>query len=527
MKRRATHPKAIPGDNRGLRSAIPYLLLAGIILLVFGSTIWFGFSPLDERWLILSRMEFLEDCRNLPVLFEQAIIDNQFYRPILMLSFMMDVLLGKDAHIVFHATNILLHILCCFALLRFLIALGITKNGALLLVLTFAVHPLNVQAVAWIPGRNDTLLALFSLTSALFLLRYIREKEPASLLFHFLFFLAALLTKETAIVLPVLFVFLLWGFANEDGMKTKLVMMMLWVIPVSLRLWIQFQLTEANISGVSLPVVPEFMKGVIMQSGKMLLPVQQAIQPLSENISLLPFCFALVVLIALTISRGVKNKFLAGFGLLWMLIFLLLPTWFGAATDPAIHYEHRAYAALPGLLIFISQIRLPVNSTFVSTAALVIVLLFSLMSFHRSSVYSDELTYAKTVTEESPQLPEFYDYTGFILHNKGKYQPAINYFNEAIQLDSTVAEFYNHRGNTWLSLRQYRNAIYNYTKVLTIALGQKETFANRSLAYYYAGEYDAALRDLEKADSLGAVLLPEYIVALNDALKRNAVLPAD
>jgi hypothetical protein len=84
---------------------------------------------------------------------------------------------------------------------------------ALAAALVFAVHPALASAVAWIPGRNDTLLAVMGLASWLLL----RKKKWVA---HLVFFALAVMTKETALVLPVLWgVELFWGPGRRDARR--------------------------------------------------------------------------------------------------------------------------------------------------------------------------------------------------------------------------------------------------------------------------------------------------------------------
>jgi hypothetical protein len=118
---------------------------------------------------------------------------------------MMDVLIGKGNPLICHLTNIIIHIgasLLCFSLLRNTIE---SKKTAFLYALIFTVHPVLTHAVAWIPGRNDSLLAVFIFSSAIFYLKYIRLNKTVHLFMAGLMYFAALFTKENAILyLPLL-----------------------------------------------------------------------------------------------------------------------------------------------------------------------------------------------------------------------------------------------------------------------------------------------------------------------------------
>lgn len=111
----------------------------------------------------------------------------------------------------FHLFNLGLHIanaFLVFLLIRKILNyfLEETENkpwlplaGAIL----FAIHPLQVGAVAWISGGRDLMSAFFALSAVLF---YFDRKNIKDYVISFLFFALALLCKPGIVSLPVLFV---------------------------------------------------------------------------------------------------------------------------------------------------------------------------------------------------------------------------------------------------------------------------------------------------------------------------------
>lgn len=492
------------------------------IVIVYGRTIGYGFSPMDDTWLIADKMDFLRDIRNLPVLFTQSTL-KLFYRPVLHISFMIDAVISQSWPSIFHATNIALHIFSVVALFRFFRLLGIERTWAIALCFLFALHPVNVQAVAWIPGRNDSLLALFTLLSCNGLLRFLKTRNPLWIFMHALFFAAALFTKETALVLPIIYFALVWVYGKEWKNAFKITTGIFWVFAAAISWWLHIQIVGGNhtMQNASGTVLTEFFRALVMQTGKLLLPVQQSIYPLSQNISLIPFVAPLLLVLVLSWKYGFRNKQIAALGLIWLGIFIAIPTWYSAAATEPVHYEHRNYLVLPGLLLLLSQINIPLKEPVLQKVLMAVAVIFALLTFRREEVYSSYDRYMETALDEAPQVSVFYDLSGFTQHQKGNYQVAINNFTEAIALDSTHPAYYNHRGNSYLQLRQYRNAIGDYDKVLSRVPSQAQTYYNRSLAYYGVGDYQKANIDLFKADSLGAGINPDYVNALTKALRQS------
>lgn len=135
-----------------------------------------------------------------------------YYRPITLLSLLLDRALYGSEPFGYHLTVLLLHAAAAWAVYAFARRIT-TRRGAVLGASLFAVYPASAECVGWIAGRNDILAGLFSaLAAAVFLAgvgfagpeRPPRASAPllggASLLF-----LLALLSKESAIGLtPVL-----------------------------------------------------------------------------------------------------------------------------------------------------------------------------------------------------------------------------------------------------------------------------------------------------------------------------------
>ncbi|QPJ65353.1 MAG: tetratricopeptide repeat protein [Candidatus Nitrohelix vancouverensis] len=144
------------------------------------------------------------------------------YRHVFYLTFWLNYQADGTNPQGYHLVNTLIHALASivvFFLTRLaigkgtLLGLGAAQTIAALAAILFALHPLNTEAVAYISGRGNSLSGLFCFLSVLCIakanLRSSRRQTLWACYFlSFVFFVSAMLSKETAIFLPIgIFIF--------------------------------------------------------------------------------------------------------------------------------------------------------------------------------------------------------------------------------------------------------------------------------------------------------------------------------
>ena len=153
-----------------------------------------------------------------------------FSRPLLAVSFMADYAWAFDgkteagvpqpAVFPFHLTSTILHVGAALWLLALLCRMRAPRSVFLAVPLLWVVHPLHTEAVAYISGRGDSMAAFFMFAALWFgLWEGSPRKRVAGMILSGLFFVAAVLSKESALVLPFLYLPLLVWAPRADGTK--------------------------------------------------------------------------------------------------------------------------------------------------------------------------------------------------------------------------------------------------------------------------------------------------------------------
>ncbi|HET9709179.1 MAG TPA: glycosyltransferase family 39 protein [Gemmatimonadales bacterium] len=120
------------------------------------------------------------------------------YRPLTVATYALDWMVGSP--IWFHFVNVVWHVAATL-LVAHLARRWAGDAAALIAGVLFAVHPVHVEAVANIVGRNELMACVFVLVAVLAALEYERPLVSG------LAFACGLLSKENAIVTPALIAF--------------------------------------------------------------------------------------------------------------------------------------------------------------------------------------------------------------------------------------------------------------------------------------------------------------------------------
>lgn len=472
-----------------------YFTLLLIPFCLYIKSLWYNFSPMDDQWLILENTKVLSDWRNFPLLFKTS-ISGIYYRPLLNLSFMMDYHVGQKSPLIYHFTNLILHLLTVILFYHFLIQVNVSKKLSFLFALVFSVHPAILHTVAWIPGRNDLLLAIFTLCSFIFLINYLLNQKQQHLFFHLFFFSCSLLTKENALILPIFF-----GILSLNYKKSKnniFVFILSWLTII-----VAWYLIRKNIVNYYPSVgndltlsIKNFISGFLLFTGKCLFPIQQSVFPTLKNASVIPGFITIILIIIAYIKLEINNKVLAALGLIIFTGVLAIPVWYGATSSTGEHYEHRIYLPLIGLLLFITQLKFNINSKLFNYIITIIIVLFSIKTFYRMNTYKNEMTYIDSGIKETPEYYLFHFKKGDKLFENHDFINALAAYNTALKMQPFRVQIYNNRANVYCAIGKKDEAINDYNTALKLSPNNPNAYLNRCVAYKNFGDIENAMNDL-------------------------------
>ena len=168
------------------------------------------------------------------------------YYPMTHTSFWLEYRLWGADPLGYHIDNVLLHIINALLLWRLLKKLKIC--GAALAAVIFALHPIEVESVAWISERKNLLSTFFALLAILAYLQNVGRRWPIK---SFLLFAAAMLSKTVASTLPAVLLVIIWWRDGKVRLKDALRLSPFFLLSIGLGLLTA--LTEVDYVGAKGP----------------------------------------------------------------------------------------------------------------------------------------------------------------------------------------------------------------------------------------------------------------------------------
>ncbi|MGB8065418.1 MAG: tetratricopeptide repeat protein [Candidatus Sulfotelmatobacter sp.] len=424
-----------------------------------------------------------------------------------------------------HLTSLLLHSANA-ALLFLVLAVSTRRPGCSLSVaLFFAVHPLNVESVAWVAERKSLLSAFWSLLALLTYIRYVRSTKLTWLAATTGLFFIALASKPMAITLPFLLVVLdRWPLERVNAWQELFTLRKLWTEKIvlfalsvfSAVITIIAQHRSGAITSITQVSLASRLVNAIISDGfyawKLIWPFKLAFlypwpqhgPPLVELAGALLFLFGATVLA--WNQRQSRPWLMVGW--FWFLG-TLVPVIGIVQVGSQSRADRYAYIPMIGLLVagvWSGAEAMRVSSTarlrLASVTVLAIAVFLAAATRTQINVWRSEhelWLHAWQVTADNYLAA---DKVGMALQKQGRYQDALLYFRQALQINSAdpLANFnigadLHLQGKVLEAVRHYQLTAGQDTSAALRA----DAFENMGVAYLQLGDLQVARESYLKA----------------------------
>lgn len=350
-----------------------------------------------------------------------------YYQPLTMASLMLDrVIEGHWAGAytprldptMFHLTNILLHGLCGGLVFLLLYRICESRWIALVAALVFAVHPLNVESVAWVCQRKALLSTLFVLLMILAYLHHGATGRRVWLILSAIAFSLSMLSKPTGLFAPLVLVLLdVWplGRRGPSIWKEKIPLFVIaliggWVAYVSQTTAIDD--TQAGQHRGVLLTAMIACHNLAFYAAKIVLPIRLCpnyIAPPESEITPLawPYAGGLIFSAVLVVVglRAFRRRDHVVWTMLVAFLLLLGPTLGPVRFTNVIAADRFAYLPMIALLVLVCEVVRRHSASWrraIRSVGLAIVIVFSVVSWRQQGVWKNSVTFYKAILERFP-----------------------------------------------------------------------------------------------------------------------------
>lgn len=404
---------------------------------------------------------------------------------------------------IFHIANILIHILN--GILIFLILSLLLKNNfaSIAGALVFALHPVQVEAVAWVSELRGLFTAFFGFISLYYYLKYrlINENDKKQNKYNskiyplliFVFFLLSILSKPSGVVFPLIFlVFDIFYF--KINYKKSLIFVSLFLPFIVLISFISNSIETAESLKTA---VPFFQKPIIFLDSigfylyKTFVPFNfvPVYGRTPEMILKSPIIYLTmlvpVVIISLLIYFRKKTNiyillfllFVAGFIPVSGLVNFLYQS-FSTQADRYLYISMFAVAFLGGLMFLKFK-----NKTLSIALYTVILIFFSFQDIKQIPIWNNEFS----LWNHSIENGIYPSKTAYIAraeqyHNLGKLDETINDYNIILRINPNEYETLTNRGVVYAEKGDYEKAIRDFKQALIINPSDNKALSNLNAA---------------------------------------------
>lgn len=475
-----------------------YLVLLSLLAgLVYSRLFSSGFISWDDGDVLLNNKDVHRF--DIKAFFTSYYVGN--YAPLTMLGFAIDWLLFHGNAAAHHGISLLLHVLNAVLVYRLSQLILKNKAKAMLCAVIFCFHPLQVETVAWVSAKNNILYAQFFLGGLICYSKYCLENTRKHYTWTLLLFVAAVLSKPSAICFPLCMILLDYLLREKPSLKE----VVLNKIPFALLalviglVTIYTRTEDKFITGSHAYAIHERIGyagyALLQYIGKFLVPANlSVIYPYPQNkLPALILGYAMIAALAFLCFKLYRTKRKAAwFGLLFfvsnlLLVLQLLP--FGEVLTA----DRYMYLPILGLAWALASL-LPLKEKQAQYLALALVLVLGCLTFFRTSAWKNSISLYSDIIKKYPHSFVALNSLGAEHMLNKNYDQSLGYLNAAINENVNYYKGYYNRGLLYAQTNRMQEALADFTKAIDLKQYPK-AYVARANVYYTLHDYPKALAD--------------------------------
>lgn len=488
------------------------LLILCLSLIAFFPGLKNDFTHLDDQVQVVENSDIQSlSWTNIKAVFSSTSVG--MYQPLSSLLYAITYQFNGADALNFHSLSLLFHLINIFLVFTLLQKLKVEKTKALLLTAVFALHPMQVESISWVSAFSNLAYSCFYLLALIQYRDFQVGKLRKQFTFTLLFFILALLSKSSAVTLPLVLLALDYFEKQKINSKDWLNKLPFFALSVAFGLITIFSRESAgHLSDLSvqfdwLERIFLISYSVLFYPVKWLFPFElSAFYPYPDlNNGFLPWTYyastaALLALFYL-LWRQRANIYLIVGALFYLfsisVVIQLIPVGNQLTTDRYI------YLPMFGLLLIVYSL---IQSTQVKKLLPFFALCAILLSFgshQRTKVWANDQLIWEDVIDKHPKVAQAYNNLGSYLLQKGQAQKAFEHFNKAVQLKPYYADALSNRGNLYSQQGKSQAALKDFNEAIELR-PHADAYFNRANEYVRLGKLQKAITDYGESAALNA-----------------------
>jgi protein O-mannosyl-transferase len=439
----------------------------------------------------------------------------QQYYPLVHSIFWVEHQLWGDWPFGYHLVNILLHTFSGLLLVKVLQYLKIP--GAWLGAAIFALHPVQVESVAWVSELKNTLSGVFYFGAALAYLEFDRDRRRGNYALALGLFMLGLMSKTVIATLPaVLLVVFWWQRGKLSWRRDVLPLIPFFITGIVAGLftaWVERKFGRAGGSEYDFSIVERFLiagRATWFYLGKLFWPVDLVFIYPRWHISQAvwwQYLFPAAVVLLLGALVWLRSRVRGPLAALLFFVLTLFPA-LGFFNVYPFQYsfvaDHFQYLASIGPIVLAAggiTVALGIWGRKEPFLKLVLggalLLTLSVLTWRQCGMYADLETLWRMTIVRNPNCWMAHNNLGLTLKAQGNWDEAIQHYERALQLKPDNADVLNNLGVALATQGKLDEATIYFQKALQSHPDDPEIRNNLGRAY---GDYAKKLAQMGRND---------------------------